>query len=146
MRPAVPPKRRHPPLPRTALRVRWDGDRGDTSIQMVIVLPIIILFTMLIAQGCMWYYAREVAQTAAREGVSTGRTYNSSIGAGTARAREVASQVGGDSLLSMSVSGSGTADRITITVRGKTPSIIPGLSGPSISQSASGPRENWRRP
>ncbi|MBV9022535.1 MAG: pilus assembly protein [Streptomycetaceae bacterium] len=114
---------------------------------MVIVLPFIILFALLIAQASMWYYAREAAQTAAREGVSAGRTYHSSIDAGTSRAQAVASQIGGNSLLGVGVSAAGSsADRIAITVSGHAPSLIPGMSGPSISQSASGPRENWRRP
>jgi Flp pilus assembly protein TadG len=140
-------RQRRAAQPHAAFWARWRDDRGDTSIQMVIVLPFIILFAMLIAQASMWYYAREVAQTAAREGVSAGRTYHSSIDAGTSRAREVASQIGGNSLLGIGVSPSGSsADRITITVSGHAPSVIPGMTGPSISQSASGPRENWRRP
>jgi hypothetical protein len=134
--------------PSPSLRARWrDDDSGDASIQMVIVMPFVILFAVLIAQTAMWYYAREIAQTAAREGVSTGRTYHSSVGAGTSRASSVASDLGSGTLLGPRVSSAGsTADRITITVSGHAPSIIPGMSGISISQSASGPRENWRRP
>jgi len=133
--------------PCAALRARLGGDRGDASIEMAIILPIVIMLSLLAAQACMWYYAREVAQSAAREGVTAGRTYKTPLRDGTARAAQVAHQLGGNSLLDVGVSSGGsTADRVTITVTGHAPSVIPLLSGPSITQTASGPRENWTRP
>jgi hypothetical protein len=114
---------------------------------MAILLPIVIVVTMMVVQGAMWYYAREVALTAAREGVSAGRVYGSSTGAGLARARTVLNRYAPNSLTGTSVSPAGSsATQIVITVRGRATSIVPGLPGLTVSQSASSPREVWINP
>ena len=143
---APPPAPRR--LPRAVrdlvARLREGEDRGDTSIEMAIVFPFVILFTMMIVQACMWYYAREVAQSAAREGVVAARTYGSSASTGVARADQAAARLGGNSLGNPHASSAGsTATRITITVTGLAPSLIPGVPGFSVHQSASAPVEKW---
>jgi len=129
------------------IRARAQDDRGDTSIQMAIVFPAIILLTIAVVQASMWYYARSIALTAAREGVTAGRAYQADTGDGTARAREVLDRIAGDSLRNTAVNASGsTAQTIQVTVSGTAPSMIPGISGLRVSQSASGARERWTNP
>ncbi|MFJ8073899.1 TadE family protein [Streptomyces sp. NPDC096176] len=119
-------------------------DRGDTSIQMAIVFPFVILLTIAVVQASMWYYARNVALTAAREGVAAARVYESGPGAGAARAQDVLDRVAGNSLLGPTVSTAGSsAERIRIQVSGTAPSLLPGVPGLTITQSASGPVERW---
>lgn len=126
---------------------RWSQDRGESSIQMAIVFPFVILVTVAVVQAAMWVHARNIALTAAREGVAAARTYQSSEGAGAARAREALGRIAGDSLRGPSVSTAGTsATAVTVTVTGSAPSMLPGLSGLSVSQSASAPRERWTTP
>jgi Flp pilus assembly protein TadG len=138
----------HRKLPRAlrdlAQRLREGEERGDASIETAIIFPFVILFTVMVVQAVMWAYAREVAQTAAREGVVAARTYGSNASTGVARATEVAGRLGGSALRYPSASPKGSsATRITITVTGQAQSLIPGVSGFSVSQSASAPVEKW---
>ncbi|MGG8410352.1 TadE/TadG family type IV pilus assembly protein [Streptomyces sp. 12297] len=127
-------------------RVGRAGDRGESSIQMAIVFPVVILVTVIVVQAAMWVYARNIALTAAREGVSAARTYQAPEGAGAARARETLGRIAGDSLTGSQVATSSTGTEVRVTVTGQAPSLIPGLSGMSVSQSASAPRERWTAP
>ncbi|WP_331726203.1 TadE family protein [Streptomyces sp. NBC_01276] len=128
-------------------RVRRPWDRGEASIQMAIVFPFVILITVAVVQASMWVFARNIALTAAREGVAAARTYQAPEGAGAARARETLDRIAGDSLGQATVSTSGsTATEVRVTVTGQAPSLIPGLSGLSVSQSAGAPRERWTTP
>ncbi|MFF0735952.1 TadE family protein [Streptomyces chartreusis] len=122
---------------------RRRGDRGETSIQMAIVYPFVLLATVAVVQACLWFYARQIALTAAREGVTTARAYESSPGEGAAQARTVLARTAGDSLAGYSVSVSSDGQRVRVEVSGTALSMIPGMPGLQITQSASGPVERW---
>ncbi|MGW3134982.1 TadE/TadG family type IV pilus assembly protein [Streptomyces sp. NPDC001139] len=125
---------------------RWRDDRGDTAIQMAIVYPFVLLATLAVIQASMWYYARQIALTAAREGATAARAYQSSPADGAAQARDVLGRTAGDSLSSYSVSASSDGQRVQVQVSGTALSMIPGLSGLRVTQSASGPVERWTVP
>ncbi|WP_328499646.1 pilus assembly protein [Streptomyces sp. NBC_00457] len=126
---------------------RWRDDRGDASIQMAIVFPFVLLATMAVIQASMWYYARQIALTAAREGATAARSYQATPADGAARARDVLGRVAGDSLINPGVSTAGsTAERVRIQVTGTAQSMIPGVDGLQVSQSASGAVERWTTP
>ncbi|MBB4929140.1 TadE family protein [Kitasatospora kifunensis] len=112
---------------------------------MAIVFPAVILITIMVVQGSTWYYAREIALAAARTGVAAGRGYQSSPQAGADQANEMLSQTAGTSLLDAHAypGPDSTADRITIKVTGRAPSLLPFFGGLTIDQSASAPREHW---
>ncbi|MCC0100679.1 pilus assembly protein [Streptomyces flavotricini] len=130
-----------------ALRRRLAGDRGEASIQMAIIFPFVILVTVAVVQAAMWVHARSIALTAAREGVAAARVYQAPDGAGAARALETLGRIAGDSLTATSVSTSGSsATDVRVTVTGSAPSLIPGVGGLSVSQSAGAPRERWTTP
>lgn len=122
---------------------RWRDDRGDASIQMAIVFPFVLLATVAVVQASMWYYARQIALTAAREGISAARAYESSPAEGAAQARDVLGHTAGDSLRGYSVSAVSDGQRVRVEVSGTALSMIPGVAGLQITQSASGPRERW---
>ncbi|MGW7362931.1 TadE family protein [Streptomyces sp. NPDC054841] len=129
------------------LRRRWREERGEASIQMAIVFPFVLLATVAVVQASMWFYARQIALTAAREGLSAARTYQATPAAGAARAREVLGRTAGDSLQGASVSTAGSsAERVRIEVSGTALSMIPGIPGLRITQSASGAVERWTVP
>ncbi|OKJ48140.1 hypothetical protein AMK27_39140 [Streptomyces sp. CB02009] len=111
---------------------------------MAILFPVVILLILAIVQGFLAAYARNVAATAAREGVSAGRMYEAGAGEGAAKARSAVNALGGGILVDARVSTAGsTADRISLTVEGRAISLVPGLSGWPVSASASGPIERW---
>jgi len=125
---------------------RWHDDRGDTSIQMAIIFPFVLLATVAVIQTAMWYYARQIALTAAREGLTAARAYQSSPAAGAAQAQAVLGRSAGDSLRGYSVSASSDGQRVRVQVSGRALSMVPGVSGLQITQSASGPLERWTVP
>ena len=125
---------------------RWGDDRGDTAIQMAIIFPFVLLATIAVIQASLWYYARQIALTAAREGLSTARAYQSSPADGAARARDVLGRTAGDSLRSYRVAAGSDGQRVRVQVSGTALSMIPGVPGLQVSQSASGPVERWTVP
>ncbi|MEU3735381.1 TadE family protein [Streptomyces sp. NPDC033538] len=125
---------------------RWADDRGDASIQMAIVYPFVLLAAIAVIQASMWYYARQIALTAAREGVTAARVYQAGPADGTARARQVLARTAGDSLRSVSVSAGSDGERVRVQVSGVAQSLLPGVPGLTITQSASGAAERWVQP
>ncbi|MFD5572949.1 TadE/TadG family type IV pilus assembly protein [Streptomyces cadmiisoli] len=124
-------------------RRRWHNDRGDTAIQMAIIFPFVLLATVAVIQASMWYYARQIALTAAREGLTAARAYQASTADGAAQARDVLGRTAGDSLSGYSISVSSNGQRVQVQVSGAAMSLIPGVSGLQVTQSASGPAERW---
>ena len=125
---------------------RWRDDRGDTSIQMAIIFPFVLLATVAVIQASMWYYARQIALTAAREGLTAARAYQSSPADGAAQARNVLGRTAGDSLSGYSVSAGSNGQRVRVQVSGTALSVIPGVPGLQVTQSASGTVERWTVP
>ncbi|MFD6299713.1 TadE family protein [Streptomyces sp. NPDC060235] len=125
---------------------RWSDDRGDTSIQMAIVFPFVLLATIAVIQASMWYFARQIALTAAREGAAAARAYQAGPGDGAARARDVLARTAGDSLAGYTVSASSDGQRVRVQVSGTAMSMIPGVAGLQVHQSASGAVERWTTP
>lgn len=131
----------------TWLRTRVRDERGSVSLELSVVFPVVLLLIFGTIQGALYYHARNVALAAAQEGVVDARVENGSAGAGVARAQDFLTDAGGSSvLLNASVSSNRSATEVTITVRGAVPSVLPGVSGLTLTQSASGPLERVTAP
>ncbi|ALV39397.1 hypothetical protein AS200_45090 (plasmid) [Streptomyces sp. CdTB01] len=113
---------------------------------MAIIFPFVLLATVAVIQASMWYYARQIALTAAREGLTAARAYQSSPADGAAQARNVLGRTAGDSLSGYSVSAGSDGQRVRVQVSGTALSMIPGVPGLQVTQSASGPVERWTVP
>ncbi|AEV86776.1 hypothetical protein ACWT_5758 [Actinoplanes sp. SE50] len=111
---------------------------------MVVIIPTALLLLFLSLQVAMWSYARSIALTAAQEGLTAARGYNSSAAAGTARAQDFITRAGGDSLTGARVSVTRTATQASVTVTGSSLSLVPGLRF-RVSQTATGPVERFVR-
>src|SRR5699024_7410983 len=59
-----------PPNTRSAPRRFRRGDRGASALEFSIIAPILLLLIFTIIQGGLYFYARNTAQSASREGVS----------------------------------------------------------------------------
>lgn len=131
---------------RAYLRSRLSGDRGSTSLQLVIVFPAVLALIFGGVQTALYYYARNVAIAAAQEGARAAGAQNGSAGAGAAAAADFITRAGGaDALPASSVAGSRSGTTATVTVRGRSLSLIPGYPGIDITQSASVPVERITR-
>lgn len=128
------------------LRDRRDG--GASSIELVLLAPLVILVILLVGQFAMWYQARHVAIAAAQAGARVARdTQQGQTWQGPAitAAETYAQQVGGSLLRDSNAATVGGGNMRGVTVTGTAPSIIPipGLSF-TINETSEGPTECFR--
>jgi hypothetical protein len=122
-------------------------DTGNAAIQAAIIYPLVLAFVIVGVQAALWGYARSIAQTAAREGVSAGRMYGAGPADGVAQARSALNRLAGNNFTHHSVSAAGsTPERIRIRVEGTALSLIPGVPNWRVSVDASGAVERWTTP
>lgn len=114
------------------------------SLEIAILGPALMLLVFSIVQGGLWFYARSLALAAAQEGAAAAAAYGAPRDAGAARARTFLEQQAGDSLTATAVSASGsTSTLVRIQVTGRSLSVLPGLPGLVITQSADAPVERF---
>ena len=125
---------------------RWlmRGERGSSSVEMVIALPIVLTVLFLAVQAGTWFHARSIALASAQSGARTSAMLNSSLEAGLSSARSFASDVGGTTLTGVTVTGDRTATRTTVTVTGHSVRLVPFMDV-TVSQSATLPVERYTR-
>lgn len=114
-------------------------ERGSTSIQTVILWPLVLLVMFIGVQGGLWYLGRSAAFSAAQEGARAAAAERGTAGDGITAARNFlsTSTVG---LSAVEVTGSRNAAEATITVRADAASLIPGFD-PAIVQTVALPTE-----
>ena len=145
-RPSRPSPRLRAPA-RVARRRLPEGGRegGSASIQMVFLLPVLFSVMFLGMQAALYYHARTVAIAAAQEGARAAAAETGTTNHGTGAALDFVADAGGDNVLTgVAVTGARTATTATVTVRGRSLSVIPGWS-PLLEQSATAPVERLTR-
>ena len=125
---------------------RWlmRGERGSSSVEMVIALPIVLTVLFLAVQAGTWFHARSIALASAQSGARTSAMLNSSLEAGLSSARSFAADVGGTALTGVTVTGDRTATSTTVTVTGHSVRLVPFMDV-TVSQSATLPVERYTR-
>lgn len=120
------------------------GERGSSTLELVIAFPVLLLIIFSLVQASLYFYARSLATAAAEEGVRGARAESAELPDGVARARSFLEATAGDSLLGPAVSSAGsTGTRIRIRVTGRSLSVLPGVPGLQVAQEASGPKERF---
>ena len=120
------------------------GDGGSASLEIAILAPALLLLVFAIVQGGLWFYARNLALAAAQEGATAGSAYHAPHDAGTARARAFLTEQAADSLTSTTVTSTGSTNTLVrIQVTGRSLSVLPGLPGLVVTQSAEAPVERF---
>lgn len=120
------------------------GERGSSSVEMVIALPLVLTVLFLAVQAGTWFHARSIALASAQSGARTSAMLNSSLEAGLSSARSFASDVGGTTLTGVTVTGDRTATSTTVTVTGHSVRLVPFMDV-TVSQSATLPVERYTR-
>ncbi len=118
------------------------GDRGSTTVTAVIVFPAVGVLFLVLAQTVMVSVARDVALSAAEEGLRVARAREGGAAQGRSAALEFARAE--PILRSPSVALSGTTT-IAVQVSGSAPSILPGLDF-AVTRTVRGPRERFTMP
>ncbi|MFJ6773476.1 TadE/TadG family type IV pilus assembly protein [Kitasatospora sp. NPDC091257] len=119
------------------------------SVSLAIVFPVVLLLLLLVVQAALLWYDRQVALTAAREGVDAGRVQSSATDgekneAAQRQARDFLDRQGERGYV-VRTDGS-TAQTVRVTVELTPPLLIPGLRAPTVTQFAEAPRERFVAP
>jgi hypothetical protein len=110
------------------------------------LLPALFAVMFLGMQAALFYHARTVAIAAAQEGARAAGGENGQAADGVSAASSFIADAGGDDVLTgTSATANRTATRVTVTVTGRSLSVIPGWH-PEIVQSASLPVERVTAP
>ncbi|WP_176308473.1 TadE family protein [Micromonospora sp. NBS 11-29] len=107
-------------------------------------MPVILVLLFGSIQVAVWFVARSTALNAAQTGVNAQRTFDAGPDAGRERATAYLRR-SGDWLAGWDRTGptcAETATAVTCTVRGRSLSVIPGVSF-EVTQTAHGPAERW---
>ncbi|MFJ2774887.1 TadE/TadG family type IV pilus assembly protein [Streptomyces sp. NPDC087300] len=115
------------------------------SVELATLALVVLMLAFTTIQVGFYYHARKVAQSAARQGVDTGRQFGASEADGAAQAQDYLAKFG-NSVRGAQVSTSGSGpERIRVTVTGDVATLVPGLTL-HVSQHADGPIERWTNP
>jgi hypothetical protein len=120
-------------------------ERGSAAVQTAMLFPVFLLLVFGLIQGALWFHARNIALGAAQEGA---RAASAEGGAGgVQRAREfVGNLTGGTLIRDLDVRETATGEMVTIIVVGNAPSLVPGVTGLTVRQSATAPIERFTEP
>jgi Flp pilus assembly protein TadG len=124
------------PRRRRAASIR-NGDRGEVSLQVVLLTPLVLLLVLVSVQAALWYHATQLADSAAADGASAAARFAAGTGAGEAAITQFVADAGG-LLVSAAVSVDGTAVVATVAVH--VPHVVPGWPD-VVTRRASAPIE-----
>jgi Flp pilus assembly protein TadG len=123
-----------------------DQERGSATLEITVLFPAVLLATFGLVQGALYYHARDIALAAAADGLTAARSRAGSGDEGRRAALAFLARAGGEDVLAAaSVSSVRTATTAHVSVSGHVISLLPGLSGWSVTQTASGPVERFTR-
>jgi hypothetical protein len=129
------------PVAGSTVRSGSRDDRGAATLEITVLL---LIFGVV--QGALYYHARDVALAAAADGLTAARARSGSAEDGRRAAAAFLDRAGGrDVLPAADVDAVRSGASATVTVTGRAVSLLPGLPGWSISQTASGPVERFTR-
>ena len=115
------------------------------SISLAMVFPLVFALILLTVQGSLWWYDRQIALGAARQGSEAARSFQADPTAGETAANLFLDQVG-DGLTERKVTVSpvtANSRRVTVTVTVRTQSLLPFLPGILITQRIVAPVERF---
>jgi Flp pilus assembly protein TadG len=151
--PVPPPDRSATPLRRGPLRRApgragraGPGDRGAATLELVVLFPVLLLLIFGVIQGALFFHGRNVALAAAEQGVRAGRVdgHSDPAAVAAAQARQFLADTGElDNLTELVITPTVDGGQVRVTVTARTVSLLPGLPGPQVSQSAAGSLERF---
>lgn len=119
-------------------------DAGSASVEIAILFPVVLLLITAIVQYGLWFHARSLALAAAQEGVTAARLYDADPAAGPDRARTFIETHGSETLTGVTATATSPGpDRVGVQVTGQALSVVPGVPGMTVTQSAEGPVERF---
>jgi Flp pilus assembly protein TadG len=121
-------------------------ETGSVTMELAILAPVLLLLVFTIVQVALWSYARSLALGAAQEGLVAARVESGTADAGRSEALDFLARTASDSLLDPQVNVRATPREVAVHVSGRALSVLPGVPGLPVRQSAQGPRERYSQP
>jgi Flp pilus assembly protein TadG len=102
---------------------------GTTTLEAVLVFPVLLLLITFIIQVALWYHAAGLATAAAQDGARAARVQGATAADGISRANQVLDQTGPTILVGRQVTAT-RADVTRVEVRGHCIELVPFMSLP----------------
>jgi len=119
------------------------GEAGVSTLEAVLVFPVLLLLLMLIIQFALWYHASDLATAAAQDGTRAARVQGATASDGAAEANQLLDQTGRSILQGRQVLVERTRDVTRVEVRGTCIELVPFLHLP-VHAVAESPTERFR--
>jgi Flp pilus assembly protein TadG len=117
--------------------LRRRRDRGEVSVQVVLLTPVVLLLVMVVVQAALWYHAAQLADNAAADGAAAAARYGAGAAAGSDALAGFVSDAGGRLLVAnVSVDGNTIVAVATVHV----PHVVPGWPD-TVTRRATAPIE-----
>ncbi len=129
----------HPPAGRRPQR--REQERGSTALEVAVLAPVVMLLVFAIVSGGMWLHGRSIALAAANQAVVAARGEGADSGTGQQAARSFLDRAGDGVLSGVTVSVDRDPGTVTATITASTISLLPGVPGLRVQQTAQGPVE-----
>lgn len=122
-------------------------DRGSSSVETAILIPIIVVLAFAAPQAGMWCYARQAATDAATAAARAASVDGAAPGAGQAEGQDYLRQLATGTITAYTVTETDTATTVTIHINARVPSTIP-LPGfhPRVDVTVTRARERFTPP
>ena len=121
-------------------RLRETRDRGDATVEAVIIVPVIVVLTLLVVQFVLVWHGRHLAQAAAQTAARSAAAYQAQPAVGQAAGDEYLAEVAPNLLPGRSVSVTRDAAGVTVIVTADVLTVIP-FAGFHIQEQATAPLE-----
>lgn len=128
------------PRPWQVARRLAKDERGSSTIETLLITPVLLLLILGVVQGSAYFNARTTAQAVADTAYQEQRLYGANPGDGLHAANELLGDASALNNGRATVTQSQTT--VTATVTGEVPTIVPGIDW-TISATVTGPRERW---
>jgi Flp pilus assembly protein TadG len=116
------------------------NDRGEATVQLVILTPILVLLVFLGVQAAIVYHATNVAAAAAAHGAAAASPVSANASNAIVEAGRTVSELGGD--LAASPIAEDANGFVVVTVEVAVPRIVPFFPA-SVSRTAREPKERF---
>jgi len=121
-------------------RMRDDADRGDATVEAVIIVPVIVVLTLLVVQFVLVWHGRHVAQAAAQTAARSAAAYQAQPAVGQAAGDDYLAEVAPNLLPGRSVTVTRDSAGVTVIVTADVLTVIP-FAGFHIQEQATAPLE-----
>jgi len=120
-----------------------DPDRGSSTAEAVLIVPVLIVLTLLVVQFVLLWHGRHVAQAAAQTAARTAATYRGTADTGRADADAYLAQVAPALLPGPDVRVTRDARTVTVTIHTPVLTVIP-FGAFTIDEHATAPVEAFQ--